>query len=195
MPMQPRFSSMALLIYSIGDLCVFIYNLPYRDFFEHSKTTMQKGYQVVAYILSTIFQFLYRLNYKGFFYQSYYTVLTIGYIICGNYTQVGQILNRYEAQEAEEKKIYSGDFISMFQHLKKTDGSISRDIADSIIREIIEEVASMCESESSLNMSCTTTSGYAGWEEEIENLEKEGIRKGEIEKEDESGYFEEEILE
>ena len=185
---------MALLIYTIRDLAVFVYNLPYRDFFEFSKAIIYRAYQVVSNVLCTIFQFLYSLNYKTFFYQSYYTILTIGYIICGNYTKVGQILNRYDDFETEERKLLSGDFISLFEHLKNTNYSESSEIADEIINEIIEEVATLCESELKLDMSCNTTSGNGGWEAEIEILEKEGIGKGEYEKENESGYFEEEIF-
>ena len=193
--MQPRFSSMALLIYLIGDLCVFIYNLPYKDFLEFSKQVIYRGYQVVSRILCATFKFFYSLDYKSFFNQSYYSVLTIGYIFCGNYTMVGQILDRHDAVQAEERKIFNGDFISLFEHLKKRNDCESREIADMIIKEIIEEVAQLCECESSFDLSYKTATEGNGWEAEIEILEKDEIRKCEFEKENESGYFEEEIFE
>ena len=193
--MQPRFSSMALLIYTIGDLCMFIYNLPYAEFFKFSKDQIYRGCQIAFNVTSVVFKFLYSLNYRGFFYQSYYTLMTIGYIICGNYNKVGPILDKYDAFEEEERKLVSGDFISLFEHLKKR-GNVSEShaIADNIISDIIEEVATMCEKEAGLDMSCNNTSVGEGWEAEIEILEKEGLGKCEVDKENESGYFEEEIL-
>ena len=56
-----------------------------------------------------------------------------------------------------------------------------------VIQEIIDEV---------VNSACSEAGNKAssGWEKEIESLEKEGIMKNLVEKENESGFFEEEIL-
>ena len=185
--MQPRFSSLAFLIYSIGDLCLFICNLPYRKFFQFSWATISRGY-LVLHIFNVIFSYLRSFNYRAFFFKSYYSMLTSVYIVLGNYNQVGHLLNRYDAFEEEERQLVQEDFISLFKHLnpakKKNQSNI---IANMVIQEIIDEV---------VNSACSEAGNKAssGWEKEIESLEKEGIMKNLVEKENESGFFEEEIL-
>ena len=196
MPIAPRFSSLAFLIYSLADLCVFIYNLPYQKFFKFVGDKGFRGYQICKNITSVVFNYLLSLNYRFFLLKAYFTFLTIVYIILGNYNQVGLLLNRYDALEEEERKIAQGDFMRIFEHLKNKAGS--RIEAKIISQEIVDEVVSSASEVTKSNLDmivCNNAASVNGWEKEIEVLEKERYEKHEIEKKkDESGYFEEEDI-
>ena len=103
---------------------------------------------------------------------------------------MGHLLNEHDAIEEEERKLSRGDFIGLFKHLHPTEKrKESTIIANMVIQDIIDQIAKSASSEAVYDASSSMP------EYQIEFLKQEGISKNEIEKENESGYFEEENVE
>merc|ERR1719219_1608878 len=124
-------------------------------------------------VVSTLRSF----EYKKVFKWSLWLLKNWWYVVVGDYEEVGKLLDFMDKIEEERRRV---TFIKNFEHLKPEHLKMSQSIAESIVSTLVRKAVDKSEEIEAEN------------DIKIRDDESEG--KGLINKDDESGFFEEETV-